>query len=345
MGFIARLFRKPEAESILLIDVGAGSVAGAYAHFTPGAQPTLAYTRRIPISAKPHEDTIEAMTRTLGELCDALVSDGAPALARLAGSGRVEALLVSISAPWQSTLLRHETFENARPFTFTRKMLDDAIRKATVAPQGKLLVDESVVGTTLNGYETREPFGKQVLRAQVLMLVSFIDEPVARAIAGVLRSVFHTERIPTIAGSSLRYQAVRSVFPHERNAFLLDASGPEIAISLIRKGLLVAVKELPDGEAGSPEWIAEVGDSFGAFATKYPLPRIIFILADDDRLSVVQRALEGADLGKMWLTDEPPKVVPIRLKQLPPVKQGPEGEPDIVMQLMTLYWREHGHDE
>ncbi len=345
MGFFARLFNKPEAESILLLDIGAGSVAGAYAHFTPDAQATIAYARRLSIEPKEHEDDVSAMTRTLKELCDTLVRDGAPALARLTGSGRAEALLVSISAPWQSTMLRYEKFEDKKPFTFTRRMLDAAIRKAAVTPKGKLLVDESIVGTTLNGYETHEPFGKQVMRAQVIMLVSFIDEAVARAIAGVLRSLFHTERIPTIAGSSLRYQAVRSVFPHERNAFLLDASGPEIAISLIRKGLLVAVKELPDGEAGSPEWIGEVVNAFGEFATRYPLPRIIFILADDDHLEPVQRALEGADLGKMWLTDDPPKLVPIRMKQLPPMKQGAEVEPDIVMQLMTLYWKEHGHDE
>ncbi len=345
MRFLSQFFKKAEAESVLLVDIGAGSVGAAYAHFPLRAPPTIAYAKRLSIEPKAHEDRETAMSRTLSTLCESLVREGAPALARVAGHGRVEAILVSISAPWQSTVLRHEKFEDTKPFTFTRKMLSDGVDQAGLAPKGKLLVDESIVGTMLNGYETHEPFGKQTTRAQVIMLASLIDEHAARSIALALRTTFHTERILSIAGSSLRYQAVRSIFPHEKNAFILDTTGPEIAISLIRRGLLVSVTELPDGQAGTPEWVAEVRKAFGDFASRYPLPRVIFVLVEDEKLEPVKAALADKEISKMWLTEDPPKLVPIQLPQLPPMKQTSETPPDTILQLMALYWKEHGHDE
>ena len=345
MSWFARLFREQSDEVVILVDVGAGSVAGAYARFVARTEPSLIYSKRIAIEPHEGEERELAMERALGELGAALIGEGAPAALRAAGRGRADYILVSVSAPWESTALRDETFEKEKPFTFTRKMVRDALEHAAEVPDGKLLVDESIIGTILNGYATSQPNGKLAKRAIVIVLASLIDEPVARRVAFALRALFHHEKILSIAGSSLRYQALRSTFPHEEDALILDASGPEIAVSLVRGGLLVAVTEMPDGEAGSPEWIKEVQTALAELAKRYPLPRTIFLLADPGKGDGLARLLVAPEFDALWLSDEPPRVLTVAATQVQGIGNRSGNEPDLALMLMARYWRDHGHDD
>jgi hypothetical protein len=345
MSWLSRLFSHTGKESVVLIDVNAGSVAGGFAHYAPGAPPAIIYSKRIRIEPHDGEAREAAMGRALSTLGDALIREGAPALARATGSGRTDSILVSVNAPWQKTTLRTDRFEAKRPFTFTKRMLGEAAKKAAAAPAGKLLVDESVIATQLNGYETQEPFGKRVTRAEVLLLTSFIDERVGRLIAGALRGIFHHEAIYSIAGSSVRYQALKHVFPHEHNAFILDASDPEIIISLVRRRFLVAVSEVSDGAAGTPEWISEVVGAFSELSKRFPLPRTIFLLSEPERTDALKRALSDKAFGQLWLSVDPPKIIPVLPGHITGVKHADTSPPDLALMLMALYWQDHGHED
>ena len=237
-----------------------------------------------------------------------------------------------------------ERFENEKPFVFTKKMLAQATRTAGDAPKDMLVVDESVIAVSLNGYETHEPVGKRAHRATVVVLTSLIDDHVARRIAGALKQLFHTERILSIAGSSLRYQALKQVFPHERDVLIIDASGPEISIALERKGLLSAVSELKDGESGSPKWVQEVASVFEDLSRRFPLPRTIFLLSEKEKTEKLKKLLEGADLGRFWLSEDPPKVVPVVSGNVTGLRSGSEAVPDLPLLLMTLFWQRHRSD-
>ena len=49
MSFFSGFFRSTTKESLVLIDITAGSVAGAYIHDTEGEKPVILFTRRLPI--------------------------------------------------------------------------------------------------------------------------------------------------------------------------------------------------------------------------------------------------------------------------------------------------------
>jgi len=220
MGFLKDFFHTKEkrSESVVLIAISAESVAGAYVRYVKGETPVLLYTRRLPIekhAGEPHET---AMFRTLKILGDELVREGAPVLLRATGSGAAEAVLVSIDAPWQETSARTESFERTTAFTFTESMVATALEKTRVTVPEKRLIDESIISTILNGYETHNPYGRSVCRASVVALTSLIDETIADNIEAVLRGLFHTKNIRLIAGSSLRYQAIHAAFPHGQSA-------------------------------------------------------------------------------------------------------------------------------
>jgi hypothetical protein len=215
MSFLNLFREKKKSQSVVLIDVTADSVAGAYALYKENETPTLLYTRRLPLEIREGEPCERAIVRALTILGNDLIREGAPILMRTTGDGYTETILVSIGAPWQETKVRAENFERQNPFVFTKNIVMTAIEKTSVVPSGKFLVDESIISTVLNGYETYDPYGKRVCRATVTVVTSCIEKNISDSVISVLRSLFHTKHILIIANSSLRYQAIRRAFPHE----------------------------------------------------------------------------------------------------------------------------------
>lgn len=348
MEFFENLFhtKKKDTESVVLIDIGADSVAGAYATFTKGGQPTLLYTRRLPVEAHSGEAPEKAMLRTFDVLGNALICEGAPALLRATGSGSAESIFVSIDAPWQKTLVRTEHFEQDEPFLFTKTMVTEALEKASSAPAGKILVDESIIGTTLNGYETRDPYGKKTNRAAIIVLTSYIDEHVAKGIQAALRSLYHTEDILPIAGSSLRYQAMRTAFPHERDALILDATGQMASLALVRGGMLVTLLEIPHPTKDAPVWVHRVSTSLKEISEQFPLPRTLFLLARESELESLREMFDTAKLNSLWPSDSQPKIVSVLGSHLSGfVRQTTTASPDLSMLLMAIFFHNRIPDE
>jgi hypothetical protein len=342
MNFFSRLFQSTRQESLVLIDIGASTVAGAYVHYKEGELPVVIFTRRLPIEVREDEPHDRAMLRALDVLGASLIKDGAPVLARHTGSGSAGAVLVSVDAPWQETKVRTEVLERKTPFTFTKAMVETAIEKTSAATPGKLLVDESIIGTILNGYETRQPYGKKAHRASIVVLTSLINEKVSENIVTTLRHLFHTKNILSIASSSLRYQAMRTVFPHERSALILDAIGSLLSISLVRRGLLVAVTEITEGVStkDTGPFVQKIVDEFTELAKRFPLPRTIFLLDREDEAESLEKALYAAKLAGLWLSENPPTIVSVFVTHLNGfVKQTATTPPDLPLLLMALYWQ------
>jgi len=341
MSFLKDLFhRKKSAESVVFIDIGATSIAGAYARYVENEMPVLLYTCRLSVELRKNEPLGRAMLRTLDILGGELLREGAPALARASGSGRSDAILVSIDTPWQEVNMRTEYFERKDPFLFTKDMAATALRETSTAPSGKVLVDESVISTILNGYETHNPYGKMVHRASVTVLASFVDGRVAKSITAALRGLYHTKKIRLFAASSLRYQAMREAFPHERNTLIFDAVGPLTSIALVHNNLLVAASEVPN--VGTNEWANMIVSELSKLAGKNPLPRVIFLLANAPNMPSLQKALDAKNFSSLWLSDNPPKIIPVLASHFTGlVRQAASTPPDLQLLLMALYHRPH----
>jgi hypothetical protein len=236
MGLFTNLFnKKKKSESVVLIDIGADSVAGAYVRYVEGETPVLLHTQRILIEVRDGEPYEHAMLSSLLTLGNDLIREGAPILSRATGSGRSDVVFVSIDTPLQEISMRTESFERADPFIFTKDMLDTMLQRTRIIPDGKSIIDESIVNSSLNGYETRNPFGKSARQASITIFSSFIDKNVSESIISTLRGLYHLENIIPVAGKSLRYQTMRSIFPHERRP---DISSLEQALDAAHAGKL-----------------------------------------------------------------------------------------------------------
>lgn len=338
---------KKKTESVIFIDIDIGSVAGAYARFTEGEQPAMLYTRRLPIEIHEGESHENAMLRALGVLGNILIQEGAPLLLRSTGSGSAETVVVSVDAPWQKTSVRTEYFEQITPFIFTKAFVKEALRETSVTPDGQLIADESIIGTILNGYETKDPYGKEAHRASVIILTSLINEGVAKGIYAALRGLFHTRNILSISGSSLRYQALRIAFPHERDSLILDATGPVSTIALVRRDLLVDVLEVPSHRAGTVVWLKALTSELTALAQRFPLPRTIFLLAREADIASLREMLSGEEnVRALWLSDNPPRIVPLQGTHLSEfIRQVTTASPDLSLMLMALYFQHRSPED
>ncbi|HUY05510.1 MAG TPA: hypothetical protein VMV62_02215 [Candidatus Paceibacterota bacterium] len=342
MSFLESLFHKKEyAESVILIDIGADTVAGAYARYQDGELPTILYTRRLPIEIRADEAHDRAMLRALELLGADLVREGAPALARATGSGSASRILVSIDAPWQETHVHTEHFEQEDSFVFTKELVEAKLKESAGAPSEKLLADTSIIGITLNGYDTNNPYGRRVHRASVIALTSLIERDVAKSILSMLERLYHTKDISPIAGSSLRYQAMRSLFPHERDAIIIDATGRSLtSVSLIRKGMFVTMVDVMT-HSDADDWASAVTGELADLAKHYPLPRTIFLLAREQEVTELRKKLDTTTFAPLWFGDAPPKIVVV-LKSLvgSSVRQMTTNTPGLALLLMALYFRD-----
>ncbi len=342
MNFLENLFSKKKyAESIVLIDIGADTVAGAYVHYSDGEQPTILYVRRLPIEIRPDEAHDRAMVRALELLAADLIREGAPVLARATGSGSIGSILVSVDAPWQETRVHTEYFEQDESFIFTKELVEAKLKSSAAVSSEELLADTSIIGTILNGYETNNPYGRRVHRASIIALTSIIQRSVADDILRVLSRSYHTKKVFPIAGSSLRYQAMRILFPHERDALIIDATGRALtSISLVRKGMFVTMVHV-ETRSDDTEWVPAVTKELAELAKHYPLPRTIFLLAREQEVASLREKLDTANFAPLWFGDAPPKIVAVQKSFVgASVRQMTTNTPGLVVLLMTLYFRD-----
>lgn len=341
MSFPEDFFKKKEnAKSVILIDIAGESVAGAYARYEEGQLPTILYFRHVPIETQERESHQRAMIRALGILGKNLIREGAPLLVRATGSGTADPILVSVDAPWQDTRVRIEQFEQREPFVFTQELVAERLKETSITPSEKTLVNESVIGTILNGYETHNPYGKEVHRAEVVVLTSFVEREVAHDIIATLGRLYHTKNILPISGNSLRYQTMRTVFPHEDDAVILDATGGLLtSIVLVRKGIFVTLIQVA-GAPGDAAWISNVTSELSELSKRYPLPRTIFLLSRESEMPSLRDKLGTARFSALWLSDNPPKIVPVTRSTVTSLIRQVAIEPaDIVTLLMAVYYQ------
>jgi hypothetical protein len=329
------------AESVILIDIGTTTIAGAYVYYKEGELPTILYAQSVEIETRSDESVEPAMVRALKSLGDTLIREGAPVLARTTGSGRASLILVSIDAPWQETTIRTEKFEETEPFVFTQNLVSKRLKETAPESAGATLIDESIIGTILNGYETRSPYGKRVRRATVLVLASSIEKKVATGIVITLERIFHTKNILPITGNSLRYQAMRKIFPHERGALILDATNEELSsLSLIRHGLIVSLIQTK-APVRTDVWVPNIVRELTELSKQYPLPRTIFLLARGAQRESLEEQLSAVDFGTLWLSGNRPQIVALVNNHIAPfVRQSADKPVDSVLLLMAIYYQE-----
>jgi hypothetical protein len=87
-------------------------------------------------------------------------------------------------------------------------------------------------------------------------------------------------------------------------------------------------------------WLKTLTDELAALAQRFPLPRTIFLLAREPDIVSIRETLDEAGLGKLWLSDNPPKIVSVLASHLVGlIRETATAPPDISLLLMALYFQ------
>ncbi|MBP7741593.1 MAG: hypothetical protein KA104_02810 [Candidatus Pacebacteria bacterium] len=366
------LFSK-KAESVVLFDIGSSSVGGAYLRIVEGQAPQLCYTARVPLELREGESVTETMIRGLHELCDLMIREGAAALHREAGHAHIDLVLASVSGPWQETEVRIVSLQEKRPFLFTRALMEKAVR-AKEPSAGRMISDTSVISTTLNGYETEHPWGKRALRADLTVLTSTIDKFAAKEITKAIRKAFHSHKLELTAFAPVAYAVVSDMYPLQKDFVVLDVSGTATDAMLVKKGVIAGVRSLPQGihdllvasrgaartisGSGAIDstrnatfasrvaeveavWLSGLKKMLADFAAEHPLPRAVFLLADENARDFLKRLIDESTLRTLWLSDEPLSIIPLSPEHTASlVKARGLADGDIFLSMLALFYHE-----
>ncbi|MBU6323215.1 MAG: hypothetical protein KGI41_02985 [Patescibacteria group bacterium] len=243
---------------------------------------------------------------------------------------------------------------------------------------GRVLTDHAVIATLLNGYETNEPFGKRATRAELVVLTTTLLEQAALAIKGAIARAYNRKSMRVVGFPFVAYTVFRDVYPHERDYLIVDVTGEATAVSLVKRGILVDVATcscgLNDllrlahahagaGEAGAlPDmrrladdavatrvddtrlgearetWRTRFRETLADFASRFPLPRVVFLLSDADVRPFMQRLIVETPLPELRLSDEPFSVIPVAPEQLAPyIHTRGEAHADEFLSMLALF--------
>jgi hypothetical protein len=340
MSFWSTWFKKKSTETQLLIDINADSVAGAYVISKAGSAPLVVYAKRLPLEIREGEAILVSVLRALTALGDVLTREGVPLLAREVGNVRVGLTLVCIDTPWETVTVRSEKIERTHPFVFTRAVLQAALAKSAELPPGKVLSDQILVGTVLDGYEIKDPVGKRVSRANVLVLSAAIEEDVVLQISAVLRKLFHSPDLRFVSAAGVRYQAFRTVFPHEEDYLAVDSVSAALAVMLVRRKLLVAFEQgaVMSLDSKTDPWVATLQQNLESITKRYPLPRTFFLIAPEASRAELKTKLENAPISALRLSKEAPSIVALTPGHLTDhIKLGTGVDTDLELELMAIF--------
>ncbi len=351
---------KENPTAFALIDIDSSSVGAALAHIDTVNPLLIYYSVRKKIEAKEHENSIEAMLRTVAEVGKELTLNGAPILRQEAGSGSVHKIAVSVGAPWQKTKIRIEALSEAKPFIFSKALVSEILSKDASIPEGYTKSNESILAILLNGYETEKPYGKKIMRADIVVLSSLIQEKTSKMIEKSLREAYHTHSLTLHAFASVAYIAFRELYPHEKDFLIIDVSEEATNIAFIKRGLLVDIASISYGTKyllkGTPHsesfdvkknfsqrehekvWLDSIVESLQNTSAKQALPHTIFLLAESESLDYIQKLLGSTDLHSLWLTDDPLRVIPVIPSHFSKLlKVRGDASPDVFLALLALY--------
>ncbi|MDO8619954.1 MAG: hypothetical protein Q7R64_01230 [bacterium] len=249
---------KKESDVVLVFDIGSGSVAGALVLISAEHPATILYSFRSEIPFQ-HEATgirlLSLMLRSLSQVMLAITREGF----ELAGMGarrpRIREAFVSLSAPWVVSQTSFLSLRNKAPTKITTHVFAELLKHSEEdghperkpIPKGGVLIERKLIKSVLNGYATATPYEKEAITAEFAVFESFSVPKVTEKIADTITELIHPGHISFHSFSLLAFATLRELYPNKEHFMLIDVSGEQTELSLIRGGVLSETVTFPFG--------------------------------------------------------------------------------------------------
>ena len=365
------LFSRKEPARIALIDICAGEVAFGYAYKEESGIVDICFASSLPIEQRQGEDVSVSLERTISMACTQLITEGAPALKNIAGSGKADSIVIQLSGPWQRTTITRTVSAFDAAETVTRSLIARTIAEGRSREHEDDLMEETVLSTTLNGYSVKDPIGKQARSIACMVMRSFAPQALQSRVKELVRAQFHSTPITIVAKESTLLISVRSIAPFHTDMCILDIDQYSTTLLLIQEdapvasvfishgtcSLLEGVKhaQANQGNALTTESDAEHNARFAQIAATaqsawaeslcekmrdglkpFVMPHTVFVVSHADSRDFLIRMLQQAPLRSLWVGDVEPVLTPLLQTAFTARASFSTGEPDLGLTMLAL---------
>ncbi len=250
--------KKRDSGCSLVFDIGSGSVGGAIVLTSEKYTPTVLYSFRSDIPFQEEATglrLLSLMLRSLSQVVLAISREGFDEAGFGGHYPKIKEAVISLSAPWIISKTSFLKLQNKEPMRITQQvfatLLEESIKDLHLSekniPRGSIQIEERLIKSVLDGYETSSPYEKEATAAEFAVFSSFSVPRVTEKIIDIITRSFHPKTISFHSFALLSFVTLREVYPGEEHFIVVDVSGEQTELSIVKRGVLIETVTFPFG--------------------------------------------------------------------------------------------------
>ena len=242
-------------ETVLLIDIGNGSVGGAFVLFRSGHLPKILYALRLPISVSEKTNAsklLDNITILLGKLLGILVKTGFT----------VSSVFISFSSPWVFLKTKHITVSQNKSFVITKAFILDIVEKEEKVFQKELskdspigylgqfyTIEKSIVHTKINGYSINDSIDKKTKTFDAFLCLSVVEKTFSDKVDDIILKHTHIgkEKILMHSFPLISFSVIRDIFSDSSDFIIMDITSEVTDMTLVKDNIITQTVSFPFG--------------------------------------------------------------------------------------------------
>lgn len=257
------LLRKNKDETVLLVNIGNGSISIASALFSDNKIHFL-YTSRhsFVVLEKPDAKVLsDSALRTLEEALDCFSTKGFDHKYWDYKEKRVSKILIVLSSPWFIPKIKHIQISKDTPFLISENFMNDILKKEEAIFKEELVkdlenqnisyevVERSIVNVKINGYILKKNIGKTTKNFDAFLRMSVVSTEYIKKIKDLVQRFTHIDEGDLIFHTFplASFVVARDIFSNNSSFILLDTTAEVTDLSLVQNESIVAMASFPSG--------------------------------------------------------------------------------------------------
>lgn len=247
---------KNKTKTILLVDLGSGSVGAALARLNAEGKPSLLYSTRAEIPIRLTRSGSE-LTEDILKAAETVIEDvRKEATLWVEGTAvtpqKIEQVAFFLAAPWSTTSFKSVAFSRNKPFVMNESLLERMLSEESKTMKASLeisteVIERTAVSLKLNGYPAENIVPAAVTSAEVTLATTLAYSELCDALLKRIEALptspnctFHSFAIPAL-------HTIRCLHPEVSDALILDVRAEVTEAVLIRNGAPTARITAPSG--------------------------------------------------------------------------------------------------
>jgi|GEM_PF-1205099 len=296
------LWNNKKANLSLVCDIGSATVSVAVIDFAE-VKPVILFTTIVPIKIEGVYDAKKLESNLLSYFKEALINIRVAFQSELKNLSekQIHKAILIFSSPWYIAKTRTISVKKERAFFLDTNTVEDLINTEekkfehevisgvyeNIGNRDVRMIERELVRMKLNGYETTDPYMKKVRDAELSLYMSLVPHTMLKALTDLLADKMHVGLVKAFTFPLVSFGAIRKLFPHEANYFLVDVAGEMTDVTCIRERIIIGSKPFATGRNALIREIAKKMKVSSEIALSY-----MTMYANDALEDVVKKELQ-----------------------------------------------------